>query len=101
MIEIMKLVEKVKFITIKGLKGSLGGKAFDKKCAWVAKMIDTLQASSRIDVDHIKVNRFTSIYWSFSSLLSLLDQYGFLNIFKCCHWPNEKLGSIKFENTDA
>ena len=33
MIEIMKLVEKVKFITIKGssVAGGGGGKAFDKK----------------------------------------------------------------------
>ena len=31
MIEIMKLMEKVKFITIKGSQGKLGGKAFDKK----------------------------------------------------------------------
>ena len=30
MIEIMKLVEKVKFITIKGLKGSLGARYLTK-----------------------------------------------------------------------
>ena len=62
MIGIMKLVEKVKFITIKGLKRSLEARYLTKKCVWVAKIIDTLQASSRIDVDHIKVNRFTCIY---------------------------------------
>ena len=54
----MKLVEKVKCITERA-QGKPGGKAFDKKCAWVARVIDTLQASSKIDVDYIKVNRFT------------------------------------------
>ena len=48
MIGVMKLV-----------KGKPGGKAFDNKRAWFARIIGTLQASSRIDVDHIKVNRFT------------------------------------------
>ena len=36
----------------------------------------------------------------FLSFPSLFDQCGFL-IFKHCHWPNEKPGSIKFENIDA
>ena len=58
-IELLKVVEKVKFITIKGLKGSLGARHLTKKIAWVARIIDTLQASLKIDVDHIKVNKFT------------------------------------------
>ena len=57
MTEILKVVEKVNLITIKGPKGSLGTRHLTKKFAWVARIIDTLQASSRIDVDHIKVNR--------------------------------------------
>ena len=65
MTEILKVVEKVKFITIKGPKA----RHVTKKFAWVARIIDTFQASLRIDVDHIKVK---------------FDQYGFL-IFKCCH----------------
>ena len=85
----------------KGFQRKPGSKAFDKKCAQFARIIDILQASSRIDLGHIKVNRFTSIYWSFSSFLSLLYQYGFLAIFKCCHWAIEKPGSTKFENIDA
>ena len=85
----------------KGSQEKPGERHLTNKCAWDARIIDTLQASSRIDVDHIKVNRFTWIYWSFLSLLSLFNQYDFLNIFKCCHSPNEKLGSIKFENIDA
>ena len=48
MIEIMKLVQ-----------GKPGARHLTKKCYWFARIIDTLQASSKIDVDHIKVNRFT------------------------------------------
>ena len=59
MTEILKVVEKVNFITIKGPEGSLGAKHLTKKFAWVARIIDTLQASLRINVDHIKVNKFT------------------------------------------
>ena len=59
MIEIMKLVEKVKFITIKGLKGNLWARHLTKMCLGCQDIIDTLQASLRIDVDHSKVNRFT------------------------------------------
>ena len=59
MVEILKVVGKVKFITIMGPKGSLGARHLTKKIAWVARIIDTLQVSLKIDVDHIKVNRFT------------------------------------------
>ena len=59
MTEILKVVEKVKFITIKGPKRSLEARHVTKKFAWVARIIDTFQASLRIDVDHMKVNRFT------------------------------------------
>ena len=44
------------FITI---KGSQRARHLTKKFAWVAGIIDTLHADSRIDVDRIKVNRFT------------------------------------------
>ena len=53
MTEILKVVEKVKFIAVKGPKGSLDVRNLTTKCAWNARIIDTLQASSRIDVDHI------------------------------------------------
>ena len=58
MTEILKVVEKVKSITIKSPKGSLRARHLTKKFAWVARIIDTLRASTRIDVDHIKVNIF-------------------------------------------
>ena len=41
MIEILKVVEKVKFITIKGPKGSLGARHLTKKLTWVAGTTDT------------------------------------------------------------
>ena len=45
MIETLKVVEKVKFLS----KGSLGARHLTKKFAWVTVIID----DSKTDVDHI------------------------------------------------
>ena len=84
MTEILKVVGKEKFIIIKTPKeawGSLGARRLTRKFAWVAGIIDTLQANSRMDwiilklTDLLESTHLFYLYYHYDNMVSVWFPY--------------------------